>query len=417
MKSSTLFTYLSVATAMVSAVSAQTNVYITGSTAFRANAHAAIRAKMVAGYTMAFTGSDINTAAQAVFKGTIGTDAVDVYTSWTGSVAGIKALAVTAPALVAGVRPKFLPSTQTTTVSPGTSGATTGTVSQTADIAFADNQQSSTPFRVSAGYAALNETKVGVIPFKFVSSYSVGGFPNPITNMTPRLASLLYSSGSLPAALWTGNVADQTTFIYATGRDPDSGTRIITLAETGYGSLIGVNHYKPVYSGSTVASHDLFPEVLLNTTTGAALPAGWAVGNGGQGGTAVADSLRYTTSAITGFYVAGLGILDANRALTGAGSSTPVGTGNAKELTWNGVPYSFTNVVEGAYTFWGYQYLDVRSSLGATTVQKKTANAISDYLINLPATPLANQATADALSLADMHVIRTGDGGDVGNDY
>ena len=114
MKSSTFFTYLSVATAMVSAVNAQTNVYITGSTAFRSGAHSAIRAKMAAGYTMAFTGSDINSAAQAVFKGTIGTDPVNVYTSWSGSVAGIKALAVTG-ANAAGVRPKFLPSTQTTT--------------------------------------------------------------------------------------------------------------------------------------------------------------------------------------------------------------------------------------------------------------------------------------------------------------
>ena len=86
-------------------------------------------------------------------------------------------------------------------------------------------------------------------------------------------------------------------------------------------------------------------------------------------------------------------------------------------MTWNGVPYSFTNVVEGKYTFWGYEYINVRASLGASTVQKKTADAIANYLINLPPTSLANQATVDTINLSDMHVIRSGDGGDVSNDY
>jgi hypothetical protein len=414
MKTNTLFTFLAVTSAMVSVASAQTNVYLTGSTAFRASAHAAIRAKMAAGYTFAYTGTNIDTAAQAVFKGAIGPDAVNVYTSWTGSVAGIKALAVTGPN-AAGVRPKFLPSGQATSVTPGTASAPAGTDLQTADIAFADNLQSSTPFRASFGYTALNETKVGVVPFKFISSYSVGGFPNPITNMTPQLAQALYGSGFLPLALWTGNSADQGINIYATGRDPDSGTRVVTMAETAYGTLIPVHHFKPVYSGTTVASHAEFPAVAVNFTTGAALPSGWDLGNGGQGGTAVADSLRYTTSAINGFYVAGLGLLDADRAINGTG--TTAGAGNAKELTWNGVAYSFDNVAQGKYTFWGYEYIDVRASLSSTSVQKKTANAISDYLVNLPATAPANKGTVDTLNLLDMNVVRSGDGGLVTNDY
>ncbi len=416
MKTTTLITSFCVAAALVSTTYAQTNIYITGSTAFRESAHAAVRAKLAAGYTFAYTGTDINAAAQAVFKGIIGTDAVNVYTSWTGSVAGIKALTVTAAAQVAGVRPKFLPSGQATTTT-GTSGATAGTDPQTADISFADNLQSSTPFRTAAGYPALNETQVGVVPFKFVSSYSVGGFPNPITNMTPHLAQVLYANGELALALFTGNVADQTLKAFATGRDPDSGTRVITLAETAYGALSLVQQWKPTFSGATVASQVLFPAVAANNTTGAALPNGWPLGNGGQGGTAVADSLRYTTSAISGFYIAGLGLLDADRAINGTGSATPAGTGGAKELTWNGVPYSFNNVAEGRYTFWGYEYLDVRASLGAATVQKKVANAVSDYLINLPATAAGLQASAVTMNLSDMHVVSAGDGGDVTNNY
>ena len=398
---------------MVSVSQAQTDIYITGSTAFRAEAHAGIRAKLAPGYTFAYTGSSIDSAAQAVFKGTIGTDAVNIYVGWTGAVAGNKALAVTGPN-AAGVRPKFLPSTQATSTT-GTSSAPTGTVAQTADIAFTDNLQSSTPFRVSAGYAALSETKIGVVPFRFVTSYSNGTFPNPITNMTPLLAQVLYANGEAPVALWTGNPADQGTFIYATGRDPDSGTRVITLAESGYGSLSSVLHWKPVITGTAVTSHAYFPAVPLNTSNGTALPAGWGVGNGGQGGSATADALRCTTSAINGFYIAGIGGVDADRAINGVG--TTAGAGNAKELSWNGVFYSFDNVAEGRYTYWGYEYICTRASLGATTVQKKVANALIDYFVNLPPTPEANKATTYSLTLSDMHVVRSGDGGLVTADY
>ncbi len=415
MKTNYFLASICAASAMVSVAQAQTDIFITGSTAFRAEAHAGIRAKLTAGYTFAYTGASIDSAAQAVFKGSIGTDTVNIYTGWTGAVAGNKALAVTGPN-AAGVRPKFLAPSQATTTT-GTANATAGTTVATADIAFTDNQQASTPFRISAGYAALSETKIGVVPFRWVTSYSNGTFPNPITNMTPLLAQTLYGNGSAPLALFTGNPADQGTFVYATGRDPDSGTRVITLSECGYGTIQNVYHYKPVITGTAVTSHGPFPAVALNLSTGTALPAGWAEGNGGQGGAATADALRCTTSAagINGFYIAGIGGVDADRAINGVG--TTAGAGNAKELTWNGVPYSFDNVAEGRYTFWGYEYICTRASLGAATVQKKVANALSAYFVALPPTPLALQATAYSLTLQDMHVVRFTDGGLVTADY
>ncbi len=407
---------------------AQTPVYICGSTAFRKTAHRAIRNNLAAGYTYAFTGSSIDTATQAVFKGTMGVNSVEIYTTWNGSVAGIKALAVTG-AEEAGVRPMFIPSTVTTLSIPGNPGVAAGTDIHTADMAFSDCLQSSTPFR--AVYPLTNRNlessfyhrQVAVVPFKFVSSYSVGSFINPITNMTTRLASLLYSNGDLPVALWTGNAADQGKFIYGTGFNPDSGTRVITLSETGYGSLGSLLQYQPAFSGTSISSQVPFPAVALNTSTGTALPAGWSEGNGGfSNPVALADSMRYTTSAIGGFYLTGLGLLDAKRAT----SATGAGAGPAKELTWNGVPYSFTNVVEGTYTFWGYEYLYTRllpNSLNSTiyspgySVKSNVAQILGENVSSLPPTPLADQISAETINLSDMHVVRSGDGGDVSNDY
>jgi hypothetical protein len=417
MKTNTFLASICAASTLVSAAQAQTDIYLTGSTAFRAETHAGIRAKLNAGYTFAYTGSSIDSAAQAVFRGTIGTDAVNIYVGWTGSVAGQKSLTVTTIAgtdYTAAVRPSFLPPS-TATSTTGTASTPVGTTRATADIAFTDNLQASTPFSVAKGYPALSEAKVGVIPFRFVSSYSVGGFPNPITNMTPLAAQLLYTNGDIPAALLTGNPADQGTFIYATGRDPDSGTRVITLAETGHGALSSVVHYRPTIVGTAVTTHAPFPAVPINASNGLGLPSGWGVGNSGQSGSATADILRCTTSAIGGFYVAGIGGTDVDRAVNGVG--TTAGAGNAKELTWNGVAYSFNNVAEGRYTFWGYEYICTRASLGAATPQKRVANALVDYFVNLPATPLANQATALTLTLSDMKVVRTDDGGIVTPDY
>ncbi len=418
MKTNTFLASICAASAFVSAAQAQTDIYLTGSTAFRAESHAAIRAKLNAGYTFAYTGTSIDSAAQALFRGTIGTDLVNIYVGWTGAVAGNKALAVTDPAVAPSVRPSFLPSTTNTTLA-GAASTPSGSNRQTADIAFTDNLQSSTPFSVAKGYAGLSETAVGVIPFRFVSSYSDAGFPNPLTNMTPILAQALYTAGELPVALFTGNPSDQGKFVYATGRDPDSGTRVITLAETGHGSLNSVVQWRPTIPAAPgpIVAHVRFPAVPVNTTTGLGLPNGWGLGNGGQSGALTADALRYPTTAagINGFYVAGIGGTDVDRAINGVG--TTAGLGNAKELSWNGVFYSFNNVAEGRYTFWGYEYICTRTSLGANTPQKRVANALINYFENLPPTPLANQATAFVLNLSDMKVVRTVDGGVITQNY
>jgi hypothetical protein len=408
-------TALSVIAFSSSAAIAQTTVTMTGSTAYRASTHAAILASFSGPYTFAYTGANATNAQAAIYAGTVAGNSVVIKTSWSGAVGGTKSVVVGTP----GVRPKFLqiggPNVNMTP--SGGSGATAPTVQEVAQITMTDNLQTSTFFRPAAGYPEMTEIKVAVVPYRWVTNYSTGAFPNPITNITPLLAQALWQNGFCATALFTGNPADQATTIYATGRDPDSGTRVIAFSESGVGALAGVQQYRPVISGTVINSHALFPAVAANPADGTALPSGWPVGFGGQSGSNTADALRCTTTAagINGWYVGYLGGVDADRALTGFG--TTAGAGNAKELTWNGVAYSFDNVAEGKYTFWGYEYLCYLNSL--TGVPKTTADTIANNLINLPPTDPAvkNLSTTYTLNLSDMKVVRSGDGGLVTQDY
>jgi hypothetical protein len=77
------------------------------------------------------------------------------------------------------------------------------------------------------------------------------GAPAGITNMTDQLHQTLWSTGSMPASMFTGNL-DDTTTVLATGRNNGSGTRATILAETGYGAITNVVQYNAVTSGDRI---------------------------------------------------------------------------------------------------------------------------------------------------------------------
>ena len=79
---------------------------------------------------------------------------------------------------------------------------------------------------------------VALAGFKWVASK---GAPTGLANITPQLAQALWGNGTLPLALFTSSAADEGTLVYATGRDPDSGTRATAFAESG----IGVYEVRP----------------------------------------------------------------------------------------------------------------------------------------------------------------------------
>ncbi len=385
--------------------SAQTFIYITGSSAFRSATHTAIM-KVLGGTSTtvptaggtggyAYTGSTIGGANAATFRGYLNNDStkpVVIKTSWSGSAAGIQTVA-------GGFTVKFLPNT-VSLATTGTNGQTDPRSQTTAslfeavvpDIAMADNTQNSTPFLGTFNgvtYTTLADNKVGVVPFQWVKSK---GAAAGLTNITPQLAQALWTStGSLPLALFTGNSGDQGELVYATGRDPDSGTRITAYAESGIGINAGVQQYDCDREDAVAPANTpkLYPAQTINTIL-------YPVGQGGEssGGT-LAGTTKMGKANLNFTYVSYMSTGDA---------ATLVANGGAT-LTYNGVPYSLTNVQQGLYTFWGYEHLLYKPSLSG--VKLTTANSLVSQITNTDA----------PIKLSDMSVMRDVDGGIVAADY
>jgi hypothetical protein len=411
------------ALALAAAAQAQTPIRITGSTAFRGATVTAI-SKIFDNnqFSVGYTGTSFTGATAANFRGLV--DGVDVLikTSWSGAEGGVQTVAFGAAPLTV----KFLPDDATTTAAaPGTAaGGTSGLTDPTAsggaastfkaeipDIAMADQFQSSSAFfgdYKGKNYPTLVESPfspVGVVAFKFVASKSA---PATVTNITSQLAQNLFSAGRAKLSLFTGNLND-TSFVFATGRDPDSGTRLNQSAEIGLGPVASVKHYQPSdangavlnTAGGSVAKNVPWPAGTVNTVAVPTFNGGYA--SGGRLALAMGnttDTMQNVdangqplpgAAATGGFYIAGMSTGDATTAITNG----------AKELTYNGVAYSAANVVQGLYTFWCYEHVYYRSTATAAVA------AVGDKL--------ANQIlTTDApVKISDMKVTRQTDGGKV----
>jgi hypothetical protein len=363
---------LSIAAAFAASAEAQTVVTITGSTAFRSATHNAIKNLLTASGTpsIAHTGSSLSSASQAIFKGSISGNQVIIKTGWSGSVAGVQTVS-------RGIAVNFL--TNSVLVdNTTTTGVATGNEANVPDVAMSDTFQAATPFTTPV----LNNQTVGVIAFKWVASK---GAPAGLTNMTQQLARALYGNGSLPLALFTGSATDQTSTVFATGRDPLSGTRLTTFAESGVGVAATVVQYKPTVASGAVTSQAVWPAETVNGIA-------FDQGNGGYtSGGSLVTAMQATTAGINGYYVTYMGVSDADSAVTGG----------AVELTWNGVQYSPDNLKQGKYTFWGYQHLMYPSTLSGT--KKTVADAIATQI-----------RTFDSpILLSDMKVERAVDGGQI----
>jgi hypothetical protein len=371
-----LFTAV-LALVVVQQASADVTLRLTGSTAFRSGTHKAIVAMMGGEAnckfaTAAITGNTTNT--QASYDVALGTALNFIPASSLPASNGY------ANAVVGN-------------------GATLATESTTARFAFSDVFQASTPTPTPA----LVNTNLAIIPFSFVANEGTTG----ITNMTQQLARALFSNGSQPKKLFTGNATapDADNLVLAVGRDNGSGTRITQLAETKYGVFTPVQQWK--LTGTTaITVAQLWP---IGDGVGS-----FAAGNGGytsgsnirtfMGLPSPLVELRDETGATVATdlplsFIAWLGIAD---------SITAVSNG-AVRLSYEGVTYDGTNtslIYEGLYTGWGYLHLYTPSGLSTDENQFKT---------NL-ATQLDNASVlgSSGLRISQMHVGRANDGATVG---
>ena len=397
---------------------AQTYVRFTGSTAYRSATVNAIKnylAGVASGgvYAATDSGATLGAGNFQAFKASLtGGGTIIIKTHWSGSEAGIQAVAQDGVGLnITFQNDSTIPVSGTTFSNADT------TESAIADVAMSDTFQSTSVFNSNASinitgtlhtYAALQTTTgyaggvVGVVPFKWIASNqgTLGG--GTMTNITPQLAKALYSvshlgqGGALPLSLFTAIASDSTSNVYPAGRNPDSGTRVSTLAETGIGTATTVTQYQPLQldgvtvvsaTTQTINSIALWPiETINGISTSTKGNSGYS--SGGQLGAA----LSLPTSSITtpqgtgGILIGYLSTGDAAVALLGQG----------KELTYNGVLYSINNVQQGQYTFWGYEHLYYRTGSSVSTV----ADAIAAQIHN----------TTGTILVSTMAVSRTTDG-------
>lgn len=409
------------AAGMANSASAQTTVInITGATAFRSAAVNSILNSYNAGVQFGFTGASFTGATQQIFVGSFPgiTGTTIVRTFWSGSTEGTRD--VTGDVTLNS----FLPTNSTVAVSPGQSGLATGTAAGIAQMNFSDCTQSSTIY----SSPTLIGGPVGTIVFSMIKNEMALTNPkiasyNAFTNVTSQQFRSLFQVGSAFLSQFTGNDADDGTFVLATGRNDFSGTRTIYLAETGYGISNLVQQWKMTSNGSNeITQVQIWPVGdVAGTTDNRSLQ--WTLGvdtagNGGYfSGGALRDQLDDISENVTAKNAAGdtigtgLNVILVT-SISIADAATAI-TNGAKALNYNGVgitpaaPLSAgdkAKIQNGTYTLWSFEnfFRDPDCTASEITFFNAVTGAIG-----------ANIGTA-GLTLTEMTgVTRATDGGTV----
>jgi len=461
------------ATGMLAHATTYTVIRFTGSTAFRAVAcHALLNSVFDSAPGWGCNGSSggetgLDGANTSEFVGNIGGNPYLIKCSWSGSEFGIYAtdqggtgVAINFPDPANQATPYLASSSTNNTVSivgqtsgvtglADGSGSTTSTSLQNGngvnpfdvsvpDATFSDTYDAASQF-YTAGTATYHgftypgsptfvgansgnsDGIIGVIPFEWVANNA-----STFTGMTSQLARTLFAKGKVHEEQFFGNSTD-TNYVYLLGRDNDSGTRLTTVSESGYGTANAVKQYMPypstVTSGYTVGNAISSAGVTINslqlcpteTVDGITLSSP-------QGGYSSGGSL---SKALDSVWPSGsngvtyLGASDANNAEDiGTSATFDNGAGAAKALTYNGVAATTNNIETGLYTFWGYEhiyYLATDANAAEIDAIATTIAGQGDITeaniggISSPATPPLDVS----VSLTLMQATRTSDGGTV----
>jgi len=370
-------------------------IRIAGSTAMRSQVNTTLTTGL--GYTLvAATNAAPGSANFHVYSKVTNTpntgDKTIIKTSYGGSVGGVQAVAQGLTTL------SWLPN-DAVAGTPTTSVPAVEAVP--ADLAFSDVWQNATVFNTPT----LSDTIVGVVQFRWVTNEG-----SPITNITPQQARVLYSSGELPLSFFTGNTTDVATKVYAFGRDPDSGTRVTSFAETGLGTNPTVVQYKPTLSGSQPSTTitEIFP---YPATTQFGIS--YVTGNGGEssgsslagfmGSTSASVPVRASAGFTTGqvaaaqiYAVAPLGTSDAGTAVTNG--ATIIGYNGRNPAAGTALANEIKN---GSYHFWSYLHC---MHNGLTGDKLAFYNSITSTLTT---------TDAGGIKLSEMAVQRFSDGGNI----
>jgi hypothetical protein len=437
-----VITMAAVMLALGSSAQAQTDVYVTGATAFRSATLNTIRTIFANSgqYKIVHNGGSgsYNGSTYAIIQGTFSNvpGTTTIYTSFNGSVEGIRALATT------NNNPEYLLSSVLTnatnfipqnTIADGVSGISNPRAASASDFAFSDVSKASTPFGSASLLPATPQ--VGVVTFSMVANR---GTTNAIDNLNTQNFRALLGRGYVPRKLITGDSSDTNGVVYVMGRNDGSGTRTTYAAETGYGIATPMNQYiMGAASGGSITDIYLVPAGGTNNAlngpiasnglglTGDAKNAStvWNQnfdGNGGynSGGTLV-GVLTNTSPSVNVYDAQGL-LFEANQNISvvsflSTGDTKTALAGGAIALGYNGVklsgfatnggtltPADTAKITQGAYTAWGYQYF-----YRLPTITTGTKATVYDLMFsNIP-----NNLGSAGIAKSLMSVARSVDGG------
>jgi len=321
----------------VSLASAQQYVYLTGSTAFRGTVYATLNSTAVFDTAPTFVGYNGSSASGCnfmLFSNTIASTPTIIKCHWSGSEAGI--LDVSSSTQESFLSDTVIPGgTQLGTTPSGSQLITNGV-----DLAMADN---AVAFSQNPGSSA-SQTFVGVIPFSWVRGSNNLASVSNLTNVTDQQIRKALAGGQ-KLALFTGVPTDTTNYVYVSGRDNGSGTRVNAFGISGYGIKTPPFQIELDGTGN-----------MINLDGAGTYDGDYGFSSGGT----LAGTLGIDTSGSadqvhtgnTGFVtIAYLGRSDANTAVNKGGI----------ELSYNGVKESPTTIMEGQYGFWGNEYVLQRS--------------------------------------------------------
>lgn len=347
-------------------------IYLTGSTAMRGSIYTTIRTAgsvfTAVPTTTTYEGSSAGGANYMAFSGTLvgGSGTTVIKCHWSGSEGGIKDVVTGASELF--VDDSILDGA-THTGSPGT------TISHNVDLAMADSSQA---FSRNKSPALTTGTSVAVITFTWVRNPGLWTGGNVTDSMIRQAL-----QGVCKRAVFTGNPSDTNDFVYVSGRDNQSGTRVNEFGECGFGIFTIPNQIEMDSSGNML---DLDP------------PNGVYAGDYGfsSGGT-LAGTLGANTTAKTDLFNGGSGY-SVIAFLSRGDANTAIANG-AIEITANGVAESPATVKEGTYSYWGNEYI----------YQKNGASSEAQSVYNRMAVSIPNDVNGiTAIKLSDMNCVRSG---------
>jgi hypothetical protein len=321
------------------------DLYVTGSTAFRANVYTACTklynsAPAIVYGASATGGNGTSTAKNPQWTMTgqvgntitaLGSTPLTIHGLFTGSVQGCQTV-----------------EQSTKLIFIDTAG---NPITNSPTIGFTDCSSVATPYPATGNFS---EEQVCVQPFVFAKSVAGGGLNN-VTNITWEQIKYAIQAGRIPLSAWTHNSADHSSYVYLVERTKDSGTRRVLFAE----QLDGFNQSATIYLYDNVTNNIFYKPtgtVIVGSAGNNNANLNW--GSGYVGGGDIATELGYGN--INNQAIAMLSLGDA-KSVTGVnwsqvvpfngGWPTVAGSG----ISGNAGTNDFSPITTGVYPCWGYE--------------------------------------------------------------